>query len=232
MSINATDHACILWMELDGDIYSPEVSLGRATRDMIVRDLGDGAYKGTCHAVYSYGTYRNGGSYCSEITSEIARALSRRSLEASAEPCGSVRAFLDAEGLEYFRDAGERADRLRPQDRLFQLHRPAKPASPKAKRAPRQRRAKPLSPEELRAQPQFKLPIQGGKQGVAPQSIRTEFQEEDGVEVLSMKEARPAAEIKADWERFDQKLRDLGFKLPKDETIAVPVSAPLKVRKG
>ncbi|SEE29961.1 hypothetical protein SAMN05444161_5364 [Rhizobiales bacterium GAS191] len=226
MSANPTDRACVLWMELDGEIYSPAMSLGRATQETIERDIWNGAHAGVCHAVYSYGSFANGGSYCREITREVAERLGRMSLASSGKPAASALAFLEMFGVGHC-DAGAAAP-ARSDDRPVFAQMPAGSA---AKRPPaRKRRAKVLSPEELRAQPQFKLPIAGGKQDVAPSSTRIETEEEADVEVLSLKDTRPLAEIEAGWTRFDQKLREMGIKLPKDEKTAVP--EPLRAAKA
>jgi hypothetical protein len=146
----------VLWMEYEDDIYSPETSLRRATRENFEDDIWRGEYPGVCHAVYSYGTYPNGGSYCREITLEIASGMARRSFEQAIEPIPTVCAFLEAAGEVWFKERREGVISPRP----MQMHEEIAPARSPAK--PR-KRVKTASPEELRAQPQFKLPIAGGK---------------------------------------------------------------------
>jgi hypothetical protein len=222
VSTNPTDRAYVLWMKRDGEIYSPGMSLDRATQDSIERDIWNGVHAGICHAVYSYGAFANGGSYCREITQEVAERLGRMSFESGSRPAAAALSFLETFGVEHRRLAAPPS--ARPDDRTAQAP---------AKRAPaRKRRAKVLSPEELRAQPQFKLPIAGGKQSAAATVTRIEAREEADVGVLSLKDTRPLAEIEAGWARFDQKLRDMGIKLPKDEDVAVPASEPRKAAKA
>jgi hypothetical protein len=156
MRQSPTTHSMVLWMEYDGDIYSPETSLGRATRENFEDDIWRGEYPGVCHAVYSYGTYPNGGSYCREITLEIASGMTRRSFEQEIEPIPAVCAFLEAAGEVWFKERREGV--ISP--RLIQMREEIAPARSRAKR---RKGAKKASPEELRAQPQFKLPIAGGK---------------------------------------------------------------------
>jgi hypothetical protein len=219
VSTNPTDRAYVLWMKRDGEIYSPGMSLDRATQESIEGDIWNGVHAGICHAVYSYGSFANGGIYCREITQEIAERLGRMSFEGGSRPAAAALSFLESFGVAHRRLAS-----VRPDERT---------AKAPAKRAPvRKRRAKVLSPEELRAQPQFKLPIAGGKQSAAPSSTRIEAREGADVGVLSLKDTRPLAEIEAGWARFDQKLRDMGVKLPKDEHVAVSASEPRKAAKG
>jgi hypothetical protein len=158
MTSDPTSHGAVLWMEHEGRIYSPETSLRKATREDFEDSVWKGGHPGVCRAVYQYGAYPNGGSYCRAITSEIARNLARRSLVSAIVPIEAVRAFLESEGEDYFRQDEEvaalhgRATRLRPNA----VPRTTPAVSPR-------KRARKLSPEELRAQPQFKLPISGGK---------------------------------------------------------------------
>jgi len=232
MSPNPTDRACLLWMDLEGEIFSPGMSLGRATREMIERDIWNGAYSGVCHAVYSYGSYANGGSYCRDITREVAESLWRMSLAGKSRPAASAIAFLEKFELEL---AEERFEPL--------LDAAALGASSAKPRKARRRRAKELTPEELRAQPQFKLPIPGGKsaaqgseQGGQP-STRVEAGGEAEVKadvgMLSLKDTRPRAEIEGAWRRFDTKLRDMGVKLPAEAGEGGPPAMhPLRTAKG
>jgi hypothetical protein len=229
---NATAHAHVLWMDLDGDIYSPEMSLSRATAEMIERDIWNGIYPGVCHAVYSYGTYANGGSYCSEVTQDVATRLGRMSFAGRRGPAEPARAFLDAMGIAYF-DEGRAAPQEWPKHQPFELQAPNSPGSPVKRSAPQKRRSRSPSPPELRAQPQFKLPIAGGKDSLSPRlestverersaplSAATESDEDAGVEVLSLKDTRPLAEQVAAWKGFHQKMREMGVKVagnPGDE---------------
>ena len=80
MSRGATDHALLLWMEGEGEIYSPAMTLSRSSEEAVTRDLWECAHAGVCHSVYRYGTHANGGSYCREITQDIAARLGRLSL--------------------------------------------------------------------------------------------------------------------------------------------------------
>jgi hypothetical protein len=217
---NATAHAHVLWMDLDGDIYSPEMSLSRATAEMIERDIWNGTYPGVCHAVYSYGTYANGGSYCSEVTQDVATRLGRMSFAGRRGPAAPARAFLDAMGIAYF-DEGRAGSQVGPKQQPFELQAPDLPDSP----------VKSPSLPELRAQPQFKLPIAGGKDSQSPRfenersaplSAATESDEDAGVEVLSLKDTRPLAEQVAAWKGFHQKMREMGVKAAGDPGDGLP----------
>jgi hypothetical protein len=205
-------------MERQGEIYSPAMTLSRSSEEAVERDLWECTYAGVCHSVYRYGTHANGGSYCREITQEVAARLGRLSRALRRQPAEPVRSFLDAFGVQFFE--GRPADE-RPAYQPFEMRAPQ--ATGPSKRMPRRKsRAKRLNPEELRAQPQFKLPIAGGKvvgasrrsageatpSPVEPAAVETN--ERSGVELLSMKDCRPFEEQAAAWERFDQKLRGMG----------------------
>jgi hypothetical protein len=107
-----------------------------------------------CHAAYSYGASDSGAARLSDATPEVARLLSDRSFDAGREPPEPVRLFLEEEGTDYYGRERYPVPVERPQP-----HTAAVPAMAK-------RRRKPLTPEQLREQPQFKLPITGGKAGV------------------------------------------------------------------
>ena len=219
VSASATDHAVVLWMQHEGDIYSPEMSLGRSSEAAIERDLWEGAYPGVCQGIYSYGTHANGGSYCREITQDVAARLGRLSLATRRRPAelgarlsrslrhrifrrngGAWRARIG--GSSILRDAAASVGRARTQNDSSK------------------RRAKPLSALELRAQPQFKLPIAGGREGEgsrsddaaergSPAAVRSD--QHARVDELSLKDERPHAEQEAAWQRFDEKLREMGI---------------------
>jgi len=160
MRASPTTHGVILWMEYEGDIYSPETSHGRATREIFEDEIWHGEHLGMCHAIYSYGAYPNGGSYCRDITLEVASSVARRSFDQALEPIPAVCAFLQAAGEEWFQERREGVIAARPMPASEE----AAPARPQAKF---RKRVKKLSPEELRAQPQLKLPIAGGKSKAA-----------------------------------------------------------------
>jgi hypothetical protein len=205
----ATGDAHILWMELDGEIYSPKMALGRATFEAIARDIWNGAYAGICHAVYSYGARENGGSFCREVTQDLAARLAEISLSARGEVQPSVRAFLEAGGVDY---CGRGAPSLNePAGEPFEMTSPPDPVS-RSRRASLRRKARVPSPEELRSQPQFKLPIPGGRAGEAAEEsvdllVESEQDEGAGVKSLSLRDTRPLAEQKASWDRFRSMVR-------------------------
>jgi hypothetical protein len=204
-----TGEAHVLWMELDGEIYSPAVPLQRATLELIERDLWNGAYAGVCHAVYSYGAYPNGGSFCRDVTREVAARLGGMSFAATDEVKAPVRSFLEAMGVAC------REDRARPRDRpareVFEMVSPVEPVA-RARRNAAKRRQRTPTPQELRAQPQLKLPIAGGK-AAAPatrgQELVVESEQDDGagVEALSLRDTRSLAEQRASWDRFRAMIR-------------------------
>jgi hypothetical protein len=177
MRASPTTHGVILWMEYEGDIYCPETSHARATRENVEDDIWHGEHLGVCHAVYSYGAYPNGGSYCRDVTLEVASSVARRSFEQALEPIPAVCAFLQAAGEEWFQERREGviADRPMPV---------SQEAAPARQQAKSRKRTKQLSPEELRAQPQLKLPIAGGK-SKAQGHARTA-----GKDAMSIKRAR------------------------------------------
>jgi len=193
-------------MELDGEIYSPRMPLGRARLDVIERDIWNGAHAGVCHAVYSYGSHPNGGGFCREVTQEVAARLGRMSFSARDEIRAPLRAFLEAMGVTYREHREPRRDG--PHDHPFEMEAPPEPAS-RAKRGAARRRSRALTPEELRAQPQLKLPIVGG--GAAAPSgklfVETEPDQGSGVGTVSLKDTRPLAEQKASWDRFRAAVR-------------------------
>lgn len=215
MSRNATGHALVLWMERDGEIYSPAMVLARSSEEALERDLWECAYAGVCHSIYRYGTHGNGGSYCREITPEVAARLGRLSLATRRRPAEPVRVFLQNFGEDFFDEIeAPAADVLA---RPFEMWAPRPSAT--STRVPRRKsRAKRLDPEDLRAQPQFKLPIAGGKaissHSTEGEAEKTTEADETGIERLSLKDARPAEEQAAAWERFDRKLREMGVKAP------------------
>jgi len=192
-------------MELEGEIYSPSLPLGRARLDLIERDIWNCAYPGICHSVYRYGSQQNGGGYCREVTDEVAARLGRLSFAAQDEVRAPVRAFLEAMGVSCREDAA--AMKVEPAP-AFEMVSPPEPAA-RARHAGTKRRARPVSAEELRAQPQLKLPIAGGRAAAARAGLRVarEQDEEIGVESLSLKDRRPAAQQKAGWERFRRLIR-------------------------
>jgi hypothetical protein len=212
MSRGGTDHALVLWMEGEGEIYSPAMTLGRSSEEAIARDLWECAHAGVCHSVYRYGTHANGGSYCREITQDVATRLGRLSLAMRREPAEPVRAFLKASGIDYF------GEEVEPVARDFAAHPPFEMQSPEqgeiSRKMPRRKsRSRRLTPEELRAQPQFKLPISGGKDiGASGREGRAavETDEDTGVERLSLRDERTFAEQAAAWERFDRKMGEMG----------------------
>jgi hypothetical protein len=219
VSASATDHAVVLWMQHERDIYSPEMSLGRSSEAAIERDLWEGAYPGVCQGIYSYGTHANGGSYCREITQDVAARLGRLSLATRRRPAESVRAFLEAFGIGYFGETVEHGERELGAPPPFEMQ-PPRSDERARKMSRRKRRAKPLSAQELWAQPQFKLPIAGGREGEgsrsdddaergSPAAVRSD--EHAGVDELSLKDERPHAEQEAAWRRFDEKLREMGI---------------------
>jgi hypothetical protein len=202
-------------MEREGEIYSPGMTLGRSSEEAIERDLWECSHAGVCHSVYRYGTHGNGGSYCREITQEVAARLGRLSLAARRRPAEPVRAFLQAFGVEFFGEDEEHVPSGVPSYPLFEMRAPQ--PSESAKRTSRRKsRAKRLDPEELRLQPQFKLPIAGGKDIAGSRSKESAVESQDGddagIERLSLRDARPYKEQAAAWERFDQKLREMGVK--------------------
>ena len=212
MSRGATDHALLLWMEGEGEIYSPAMTLSRSSEEAVTRDLWECAHAGVCHSVYRYGTHANGGSYCREITQDIAARLGRLSLVMRREPAEPVRAFLEAFGVAFFGEGEERAAREHHAYPPFEMRAP-QPSASLRKMSKRKSRAKRLSPDELRVQPQFKLPITGGKRigGSRPESrAAVETDEVTGVERLSLRDERPFEERAAAWERFDRRLREMG----------------------
>lgn len=151
---SSTAQSVIVWMDDDGDLYIPETSLKDANEDSIEQDIWTGEHAGVCQAIYSYGAFWNGGSYCVDITDRIAERLSRRSLTAAREPVEAARRFLEERGLDYHQGDVWRAEPLQ----IMEAREATRSAKPKPKR-----KRKVLTPEELRAQPQFKLPIEGGK---------------------------------------------------------------------
>ncbi len=189
------------------------MSLGRSSEAAIERDLWEGAYPGVCQRIYSYGTHANGGSYCREITQDVAARLGRLSLATRRRPAESVRAFLEAFGIEYFGETvGARRARIGGSSTLRDAA--ASVGRARTQNARRKRRAKPLSAQELRAQPQFKLPIAGGKEGEgsrsddaaergSPAAVRSD--EHAGVDELSLKDERPLAEQEAAWRAVRRK---------------------------
>ncbi len=197
-----TDDACILWMELDGEVYSPDMPLSRASLELICRDIWNGAYAGICRAVYRYGAPANGGSYCREVTQEVAARLGEMSFAASDAPRASVRTFLEAMGIAYDKGgAPQSVEAARP---AFEMVSPPEPAS-RTRRASLRRKAKAPTPQELRAQPQLKLPIAGGKGGEASHDrllVESDHDADLGVQAVSLKDPRPLAEQKASWDRF------------------------------
>ncbi|MBV9519921.1 MAG: hypothetical protein JO068_17565 [Hyphomicrobiales bacterium] len=219
MSRSATDHGLILWMEREGDIYSPAMRLSQSSEEAIERDLWECVHAGACHSIYRYGTHANGGSYCREITEEVAARLGRLSLSMRRPPAGPVRSFLEAHGVEFFASIPERLDRDLPASPPFQMQAPQSGGSAK-KSARRKSRSKPLTPEELRAQPQFKLPIAGGRDveisrtasGEAPVPSPGENDDASGIERVSLRDERSLADRSAAWKRFDEKLREMGVK--------------------
>lgn len=224
MSRGATDHALVLWMEGESEIYSPAMTLSRGSEEAVARDLWECAHAGVCHSVYRYGTHANGGSYCREITQDIAARLGRLSLAMRREPAESVRAFLEAFGVAFFGEGEERAAREHHAYPPFEMSAP-QPGAPSRKMQKRKSRAKGLSPEELRVQPQFKLPIMGGKQVGGSRSesrAAVETDEVTGVERLSLRDERPFEERAAAWERFDRKLREMGARRAAEPQEAAP----------
>jgi hypothetical protein len=208
MSRGAGD-AHILWMELDGEIYSPKMPLSRATFEAIERDIWNGAYAGVCHAVYSYGARPNGGSFCREVTQDLAARLAEMSYTARGDVKASVRAFLEALGIDYYGRRMPSPSGL--EGEPFEMRSPPDSVS-RPRRASPKRRQRAMSPEELRRQPQLKLPIAGGRSGAAqPASgnlaVESEHDEGAGVDSLSLKDARSLAEQKASWDRFRSMVR-------------------------
>jgi hypothetical protein len=151
----ATASRVVLWMQdAAGDIYSPERRLADANEPAIEDDIWNGENVGVCHSIYAYGSYDNGGSWCCDITGRIAERLAQRSLDGRREPAEAVRAFLEQEGYAYHGSEIWTSESLRDPA-------PTRPAAQPA--AKLKRRAKILTPEQMREQPQFKLPIAGGK---------------------------------------------------------------------
>ena len=206
-------------MEREGEIYSPAMTLGRSSEEAVERDLWECSHAGVCHSVYRYGTHANGGSYCREITQELAARLGRLSLAARRRPAEPVRAFLQALGVEFFGEDEEHVPSDVSSYPPFEMRAPQENES--ARRTSRRKsRAKRLDPEELRTQPQFKLPIAGGKDIGGSRSEESaesavESNDEGGdadVERLSLRDTRPHKEQAAAWERFDRRLREMGVK--------------------
>ena len=199
--------AHVLWMERDGEIYSPAMPLRRSTPELIARDLWNGAYTGVCHAVYSYGAYPNGGSFCREVTQDVAERLGEMSFATSDEASTPVRAFLETAGVACREARG--GMRREPEGEAFEMVSPPEPTV-RTRRNASKRRAKALTPEELRAQPQFKLPIAGGRAEVSRARdliAESESDEEAGVESVSLRDTRPLAQQKASWDRFRAMIR-------------------------
>jgi hypothetical protein len=199
------DAACVLWMQHEGEIYSPKMPLERATFELIARDLWNGAYPGICHSVLCYGAHANGGGYCREITQDLAARLGEMSFSARDEMKGPVRAFLEAMGVPYRGHGAGRGV-----DASFEMVAPPEPVT-RAKRAGARKRAKPATAAELRAQPQLKLPIAGGRHIAAAAKDRLvmdgEHDDDAGVESMSLKDTRSLAEQRASWERFRAMVR-------------------------
>jgi hypothetical protein len=196
-------------MERHGEVYSPAMPLRRATLDLIALDLWNGAYSGTCHAVYSYGAFSNGGSFCREVTQEIAARLGEISFATAEAAKPAVRTFLAEMGIAW-RDSGERSQEAPPVE-AFAMVSPPEPAA-RAKRSPAKRRPRTPTPQELRAQPQFKLPIAGGKaasqaERLSRLALENERDEELGIEAVSLRDTRSLAEQKASWDRFRAMMR-------------------------
>ena len=204
-----TGDAHVVWMEFDGELYSPRTPLSRATLELIERDIWNGAYAGVCHAVYSYGSHANGGGYCREVTQDLAERLGRMSFTGRGAVAAPVRAFLEAMGVDYYEDRSSRRGEMSVEP--FQMLAPPEPV-PAARRGSPRRRSRSLSPEELRAQPQLKLPIAGGKTGEAVASpgkflVEIERDEEAGIEVLTLKDTSSVAEQEASWDRLRAMVR-------------------------
>ncbi len=231
MSRAATAHALLVWMDREGEIYSPEMTLSRSSEEAVERDLWECVHDGVCHSVYRYGAHANGGSYCREITQEVAARLGRLSFALRRKPAEPVCIFLEASAVEFF-GRGEGIGARRPVDHPpFEMRAPEQ-KEPSRILARRKNRGKQPSPEELRAQPQFKLPISGGKDAEGSPSptkdsasangpAALESSDGSGIEQLSLKDERPLMEQAAAWERFDRKLRAMGVHgAPRD---ALPV---------
>jgi hypothetical protein len=206
--------AHILWMERDGELYSPEMPLSRASLDLIERDIWNGTYAGVCRAVYSYGTHANGGGYCREVTQEVAARLGEMSFAGRDAVKAPVRAFLEAMGVAF---AERRPLREEAEAEPFEMIAPPEPVA-RARRAGARKRMKALTPAELRAQPQLKLPIAGGKSAEGPAKdrlvIESQRDEDAGVDSVSLKDTRSLAEQRASWERFRAMMRS--WKAPAD----------------
>ena len=216
MSRSATDHGFVLWMEREGEIYSPSMPLCRNAQDAIESDIWQCVHAGVCHSIYRYGSERNGGSYCREITEEVAARLGRMSFSARREPASPVRRFLEAFGVEFYTQVDDRLALDRRAYPHFEMEAP-RADLPARKNSRRKGRSKPLTAEELRAQPQFKLPIPGGRSPEASTSTNAiESDEESGVEQVSLRDERPLVDQSAAWQRFDEKLRAMGIKRPSE----------------
>ena len=71
------------------DAFATMCKLIAPSEEAIARDLWECAHAGVCHSVYRYGTHANGGSYCREITQDVATRLGRLSLATwSLGTCG------------------------------------------------------------------------------------------------------------------------------------------------
>jgi hypothetical protein len=205
-------------MEREGEIYSPVMTLNRSSEEALERDLWECAHAGVCHSIYRYGTHGSGGSYCREITHEVAARLGRLSLAMRRKPAEPVCVFLETFAVEFFGKGEGIGARDLPAYPPFEMRAPQQ-EEPSRTLTRRKSRGKRLSPEELRAQPQLKLPISGGRdvsssrlEAPTRNSSTAEPSADDAVERLSLRDERPLAEQAAAWERFDRKLRAIGVK--------------------